>query len=101
VNDNHPAPHTSSSPGGGPSAREAAGRAATAQALERAAAAAQFLASREITQTECPQCGGVAAGVNGRLVCGTCGWVNHWSEGSNELPTADDDESLPRRPRQA
>jgi hypothetical protein len=78
-----------------------AGRAATAQAIERAAAASRWLASREITQTECPQYGGAAAGVNGQLVCGTCGWVNHWLEGSNELPTADDDKSLPRRPRHA
>ncbi|WP_234526230.1 MULTISPECIES: hypothetical protein [unclassified Streptomyces] len=101
MNDNHPTPHAAPGPGSSSSARESAGRAATAQALARAAAAAQFLASREITQTECPQCGGVAAGVNGRLVCGTCGWVNHWSEGSNELPTADDDKSLPRRPRRA
>jgi len=95
VNDSNQ-PHTA-----GDSTRETVGRMANAQNLARAAAAAQFLASREFTEMECPQCGGAAAGVNGRLVCGTCGWVNHWSEGSNELPTADDDKSLPQRPRQA
>lgn len=48
----------------------------------------------EITYAECRQCGTQIAGLNGRYACGVCGWVNHWSEGHSDLPTAppeDDD----------
>ncbi|MFJ7904528.1 hypothetical protein ACIQ6V_29280 [Streptomyces sp. NPDC096198] len=55
--------------------------------------AVEFLASQEITQTQCRQCGSEVAGVNGRYACGVCGWVNHWSEGHNDLPTTADDNS--------
>ncbi|MET8954585.1 hypothetical protein ACWEO4_09730 [Streptomyces sp. NPDC004393] len=54
--------------------------------------AVEFLASQEITQTQCRKCGSEVAGVNGRYACGVCGWVNHWSEGHNALPTAADDD---------
>ncbi|MEV6591757.1 hypothetical protein ACH40E_43830 [Streptomyces acidicola] len=50
-----------------------------------------FLDSQEITTTECRRCGTEVSGVNGRYACGICGWANHWSEGHNELPTADQD----------
>ncbi len=53
------------------------------------------LATPEITTTECPQCGVRVAGLNGRYACGVCGWVNHWSEGSNSLPSAEEDPDWP------
>nr|WP_244883643.1 hypothetical protein [Streptomyces zhihengii] len=49
----------------------------------------------EITRTECRRCGTSIRGVNGRYACSLCGWVNHWSEGHNELPTAADDPDSP------
>jgi ribosomal protein S27AE len=45
----------------------------------------------EITTTECPECGAAVSGLNGRYACGLCGWVNHWSQGSGRLPTAQED----------
>ena len=53
-------------------------------------AAVAFLDSQEITTTECRRCGTEISGVNGRYAC-PCGFVNHWSEGHNVLPTAADD----------
>ncbi|MGW7548447.1 hypothetical protein ACWGKQ_46135 [Streptomyces sp. NPDC054770] len=44
----------------------------------------------EITTMPCRDCGAAVPGLNGRYACGLCGRVNHWSEGSNELPTAED-----------
>lgn len=64
-------------------------------APETAAAAAAFLEGQEITSTDCRQCGSQLAGVNGRYACGHCGWVNAWSEGHRELPTAEDDPDWP------
>lgn len=49
----------------------------------------------EITTTECRQCGAQVSGLNGRYACGLCGWVNHWSEGYGNLPTAQDDPDYP------
>ncbi|MDT9682046.1 hypothetical protein RND61_08155 [Streptomyces sp. TRM76323] len=49
----------------------------------------------EITTTECRQCGLRIAGLNGRYACGACGWVNSWREGSNTLPSAEDDPDYP------
>ncbi|MDG4865860.1 hypothetical protein P8605_47690 [Streptomyces sp. T-3] len=49
----------------------------------------------EITSTECPQCGAQVAGLNGRYACGICGWVNHWSQGHGDLPTAEQDPDYP------
>jgi cytochrome c5 len=60
-------------------------------APETAAAAAAFLDGQEITTTDCRRCGTQISGVNGRYACGVCGWVNHWTEGHNELPAAGDD----------
>ncbi|MBT2389835.1 hypothetical protein [Streptomyces sp. ISL-1] len=40
----------------------------------------------EITRTDCKQCGTEVHGIDGRYSCPLCGWVNHWSEGHNELP---------------
>ena len=45
----------------------------------------------EITTTECRECGAEVSGLNGRYACPLCGWVNHWSQGSNRLPTARED----------
>ncbi|MDX2986529.1 hypothetical protein [Streptomyces caniscabiei] len=56
------------------------------QTAEAAARAAAFLASQTITTTLCQQCGTEIAGINERYSCGVCGWCNHWSEGSTELP---------------
>ncbi|MGW2044622.1 hypothetical protein ACWCPF_05495 [Streptomyces sp. NPDC001858] len=53
--------------------------------------------SPEITKTECRQCGADVHGLNGRYACGLCGWVNHWSEGYGNLPTAEDDPDHPGR----
>ena len=55
-----------------------------------AARAAAFLASQKITTTLCQQCGTEIAGINDRYSCGVCGWCNHWSEGSTELPPLPD-----------
>lgn len=63
---------------------------APAPTPQDAARAAAFLDSQEITTTGCPGCGTEISGVNGRYAC-ACGWVNHWSEGHGELPTAADD----------
>ncbi|MEV6393676.1 hypothetical protein AB0M39_02660 [Streptomyces sp. NPDC051907] len=41
----------------------------------------------EITSTDCQQCGTQVYGIDGRYACPSCGWVNHWSEGHNWLPT--------------
>ncbi|MCI3279135.1 hypothetical protein [Streptomyces cylindrosporus] len=65
-------------------------RRAAAPPPETAAAAAAFLDSQEITTTDCRQCGTQISGVNGRYAC-ACGWMNHWSEGHTELPTAGQD----------
>lgn len=54
-----------------------------------AVAASEFLAGQEITTIGCRTCGTEVSGVNGRYSCGVCGWVNHWSEGHRELPTAE------------
>lgn len=59
-------------------------------APDTATAAAQFLATQEITTTDCRRCGTEIHGVNGRYSC-HCGWVNHWSEGHTELPSGDQD----------
>ncbi|MFJ3231774.1 hypothetical protein [Streptomyces sp. NPDC086787] len=53
-------------------------------------------AAPEITSTLCAQCGTVVHGVDSRYACPGCGWVNHWSEGSRDLPTAEDDPDYPR-----
>ncbi|WP_329376116.1 hypothetical protein [Streptomyces sp. NBC_01483] len=53
--------------------------------------AAEFLSGQEITTTDCRRCGTQIAGINGRYSCSACGWVNDWSEGHTDLPTADDD----------
>lgn len=45
----------------------------------------------EITTTECRECGAEVSGLNGRYACPLCGWVNHWSQGSNRLPAATED----------
>lgn len=45
----------------------------------------------EITSTECRGCGAQVSGLNNRYACSLCGWTNHWSEGSSDLPTAEDD----------
>jgi ribosomal protein S27AE len=63
----------------------------SAPAPETAAAAAAFLDGQEITTTNCRRCGTEISGIHGRYSCGPCGWTNHWSEGHNVLPTADDD----------
>lgn len=60
-------------------------RAQPTPAPETAAAAAAFLDTQEITVTDCRRCGVQLSGINGRYAC-LCGWVNHWSEGHNELP---------------
>lgn len=57
--------------------------------VQKAAAAAAFLASQEITNTNCVRCDTQISGVNGRYCCSGCGWVNHWSEGHTELPVVD------------
>ncbi|TXS57986.1 hypothetical protein [Streptomyces sp. t39] len=45
----------------------------------------------EVTRTECKRCGKQIRGVNGRYACSLCGWVNHWSEGHNRLPSGAED----------
>ncbi|KAA0943104.1 MULTISPECIES: hypothetical protein [Streptomyces] len=52
-------------------------------------------AGAEITTTDCRQCGAQVSGLNNRYACSYCGWVNHWSEGSNVLPSAEDDPDHP------
>ena len=69
-------------------------RTQEAQDPERAAAAAAFLESQEITTTDGRRCGSHIAGVNGRYACGACGWTNHWSEGSRELPPMEPAENV-------
>ncbi|MEW2402174.1 hypothetical protein [Streptomyces sp. NPDC046862] len=59
------------------------------------AAQARFLDAQEITTIGCRECGTEVSGVNGRYAC-LCGWVNDWSEGHNELPTADQDPDAKR-----
>ncbi|MFF2847342.1 hypothetical protein ACFVT5_13500 [Streptomyces sp. NPDC058001] len=54
-------------------------------------------APAEITRAECRGCGAEVHGLNGRYACGVCGWVNHWAEGSAELPRAQDDPDYPGR----
>ncbi|WP_267242245.1 hypothetical protein [Streptomyces sp. PR69] len=49
----------------------------------------------EITRTDCLRCGTEVHGLAGRYACPMCGWVNHWSEGYSELPTAADDPDWP------
>lgn len=51
----------------------------------------------EITRTDCRQCGTEIYGIDGRYACPACGWVNSWSEGHRDLPTARDDPDHPRR----
>ncbi len=53
--------------------------------------------SAEITTTDCRQCGAQVSGLNNRYACSYCGWVNHWAEGSNTLPSAEDDPDHPGR----
>ncbi|WP_306806533.1 hypothetical protein [Streptomyces sp. DH12] len=53
------------------------------------------MSTPEITTTGCRDCGAHVSGLNGRYACGVCGWVNHWAEGSNTLPTAADDPDYP------
>jgi ribosomal protein L37E len=62
---------------------------------EAATAAAAFLEGQEITTTNCRRCGTEISGIHGRYSCGSCGWVNHWSEGHTVLPTADQDPDAP------
>ncbi|HCA87535.1 MAG TPA: hypothetical protein DEQ61_19945 [Streptomyces sp.] len=50
----------------------------------------------EITRTECARCGTEVHGLSGRYACPGCGWVNHWSQGHGELPTAEDDPDCPQ-----
>ncbi|MFF3488646.1 hypothetical protein ACFYXC_36055 [Streptomyces sp. NPDC002701] len=52
----------------------------------------------EITTTDCRQCGAQVSGLNNRYACSYCGWVNHWAEGSNILPSAEDDRDHPGNP---
>lgn len=49
----------------------------------------------EITSMLCAECGTILFGVDSRYACSGCGWVNHWSEGSRALPTAEDDPDYP------
>lgn len=49
----------------------------------------------QITTTDCRGCGAQVSGLNNRYACSHCGWVNHWSEGSNTLPSAEDDVDYP------
>ncbi|MEU7280954.1 hypothetical protein AB0A69_19535 [Streptomyces sp. NPDC045431] len=51
----------------------------------------------EITETDCERCGTRIAGLTGRYACGVCGWVNHWSQGHTDLPSARDDLDYVRR----
>ncbi|MCX4238268.1 hypothetical protein ACH4Y0_26145 [Streptomyces sp. NPDC020707] len=51
----------------------------------------------EITTTDCRQCGAKVSGLNNRYACSYCGWVNHWAEGSTNLPSAEDDLDHPGR----
>lgn len=51
--------------------------------------------SAQITETECRNCGAQVNGLNNRYACGLCGWVNHWAEGTSELPTLEDDPDCP------
>lgn len=60
--------------------------------------AVAFLDSQEITTTDCRRCGTQISGINGRYACGSCGWVNDWSEGHGELPGADQDPDGDLRP---
>jgi len=64
---------------------------------EAASDTAVPLAGTEITTTDCRQCGAKVSGLDNRYACPLCGWVNHWSEGSTELPRAEDDPNRPRR----
>ncbi|MEU6733883.1 hypothetical protein [Streptomyces physcomitrii] len=50
----------------------------------------------EITTTECRGCGAQVSGLGGRYACGVCGWVNHWSQGSGDLPGPEADPDHPR-----
>lgn len=52
---------------------------------------------QQITETDCQRCGTRLAGLNGRYACGVCEWVNPWSEGHRDLPTAEDDPDYPGR----
>lgn len=52
-------------------------------------------ADSEITRTECTRCGTEVHGIDGRYACPGCGWVNHWSEGHNLLPSAGEDPDGP------
>ncbi|WP_327677631.1 hypothetical protein [Streptomyces sp. NBC_00467] len=50
----------------------------------------------EITRTECTRCGTEVRGINGRYACPNCEWVNHWSDGHDQLPSAEADPDCPR-----
>ncbi|MGW6257606.1 hypothetical protein [Streptomyces sp. NPDC055085] len=56
---------------------------------------------RETTTTICPHCANNVTGLNNRYACTVCGWVNHWSEGTNTLPTAEDDPDWPGNKKEA
>lgn len=64
-------------------------------APQTAAAAAAFLATQEITTTNCRRCGTEIHGIKGRYSCGSCGWTNPWHEGHGALPVAEDDPDFP------
>ncbi|MEV4966641.1 hypothetical protein AB0886_05155 [Streptomyces sp. NPDC024062] len=49
----------------------------------------------DITRTECARCRTEVYGVEGRYSCTGCGWVNHYSDGHNELPAASADADYP------
>lgn len=51
----------------------------------------------QITTTDCRDCGAQVSGLNNRYACPLCGWVNHWGEGSSDLPRAEDDVDYPGR----
>ncbi|WP_191971825.1 hypothetical protein [Streptomyces luteolifulvus] len=52
-------------------------------------------ATAEITTTLCRQCDAEVSRLNGRYACPLCGWVNHWTEGSTVLQSAEDDPDYP------
>jgi ribosomal protein L37E len=60
-----------------------------------ASESAVSLGGSEITTTDCRQCGAQVSGLNNRYACSYCGWVNHWAEGSSNLPAAQDDPDYP------
>jgi hypothetical protein len=62
---------------------------------QNATPAVEFLASQEITTTDCRDCGSEVSGLKGRYACGLCGWTNPWHEGHGDLPAAEDDPDWP------